>query len=290
MAESWLEVRMAFGAAREGVLASGVFQQALEGAGFEGFCEDELGQGVLVGYVPSARYSPGVVECLACDFGLDGVGVTPCEVEMRNWNCEWERQVQPVVLHGARGSVRVRSAFHDAAAGDVVVTPQMAFGTGHHATTAMVAEALLDIDLAGLRVLDMGCGTGLLGLVAARGGALAVDAIDYDENAVRNARDNVRANGAEGQVRVLHGSFDAIPRGAVYDLIVANMTLNLLTAHMSLLALHLRGGGALIASGLLARDAVELSASAGRCGLREAGIQRRGEWVCQRFVKGDKAG
>lgn len=278
MAEGWLEVRIRLGAGDELLLAAGVLQEALVEMGYEGFVTEDAE--VLLCYVRRDKYSVESLQSMLDAFEADAA-VDAQELPIKNWNEEWERNVTPVVLRGSCDSIRIRAAFHSPEEGDVIVTPRMAFGTGHHATTSLVGEVLIDADLRGKRVLDMGCGTGILALVAVRRGAVEVDAIDYDEDAVRNARENVKINRAEGCVNVIHGGFDAIPKGVQYDCIASNLTLNLLMAHMSLLATHLRrGGGRLVVSGFLTRDVKELLECARRYGLREIACRERGEWAC----------
>lgn len=280
----WLEVRIALAPEDDSLLAIGILQEALTEVGYEGFTEEE--EGVLLGYIPSLRYSEKTLESVLHAFGVDGAWAVR-EVPDKNWNAEWERQVEPVMLCGSARSLRVRAEFHVAEEGDLIVTPRMAFGTGHHATTSLLAEVLLDAALIGRRVLDMGCGTGLLALVAARCGAERVDAIDHDKEAVRNARQNVMANGAEEVVRVISGGFESIPFGMRYDWIAANLTLNLLTAHMSVFASRLQPwGGVLAASGVLVGDADELAACARRSGLRETLRRERSGWAVCLFARG----
>lgn len=281
---AWIEVRIEKGLGGDTLFSTGLLQEALAEVGYEGFSEAE--EGALLCYVPSLRYSESTLESLLGEFGVD-VSWSARELPDTNWNAEWERSVEPVKLQGATRSLRVRAEFHAAEEGDLIVTPRMAFGTGHHATTSMVAEALLDADLEGRRVLDMGCGTGLLALVAARCGALAVDALDHDRDAVRNARENVKANGASRVVRVIAGGFDALPMGVRYDMIAANMTLNVLTLQMDLLASRLSPrGGVLAASGFLSDDAEALAASARRAGLREVRRCEREGWALCLFARG----
>ncbi len=162
--------------------------------------------------------------------------------------------------------------------------PKMSFGTGHHATTWLMTAELMKRDLSGLSGLDMGSGTGVLAIVAVKRGAEHVDAVDIDDWAYENSRENIAENGVEGRVTPVLGDASAIA-GREYDFILANINRNILLADMPRYAETLRAGGELIMSGILERDVQAIEERAAGLGLRPEGTRVREGWavvVCRR--------
>ena len=159
----------------------------------------------LKAYIPQERLADckGEVDALLARYGVGRA--TFLSIEPQNWNALWESNFTPVEVDGR---LTIRAPFHAPAAteAEVVIMPKMSFGTGHHATTCLMASGLLDRDVTGLRGLDMGSGTGVLAIVAALRGAETVDAVDIDEWAYENCVENIRANGVETRVTPLLGS------------------------------------------------------------------------------------
>ncbi len=204
-------------------------------------------------------------------------------IEPQNWNALWERNFTPVEVDGR---LTIRAPFHAPASTEmeVVIMPKMSFGTGHHATTCLMAAGLLDRNVAGLRGLDMGSGTGVLAIVAALRGAAAVDAVDIDEWAYENCTENIRANGVEERITPLLGDIAAIA-GKQYDFLLANINLNILLAQLPAYAAALRTGGWLLMSGILADDAAALADAAHAAGFTVTGHTLRDGWARVDAVK-----
>jgi len=197
----------------------------------------------------------------------------------QDWTAGWKESI-PVLHLGRR--VVVKPSWRDYAAqpGELLLEmdPGLAFGTGLHPTTQLCVEALEDLVQPGMRVLDLGTGTGILALVAARLGAADVRAVDNDVNAVAVARRNVRVNDAAHQIRVLHGSLAEV--GEPYDLVVANILAHVITAMASSgLDTRIRRGGMLVTSGILAEQADEVSAALSAQGLSIVERRQLDEWV-----------
>ncbi|MGC6533558.1 MAG: 50S ribosomal protein L11 methyltransferase [Flavobacteriales bacterium] len=171
-------------------------------------------------------------------------------LEPQNWNAKWESQFDPIDVDGR---LRIRAPFHPAVPGipEVIIQPQMSFGTGHHPTTFQMADALLDLDLNGKDVLDMGTGTGVLAILAKQHGAARVQAIDIDHWSVENTRENAERNGVEG-IEILEGEADLI--SGVFDVIFANINRNILLAQMGDYARALKPRGAILFSGFYPVD------------------------------------
>ncbi|MDR2130342.1 MAG: 50S ribosomal protein L11 methyltransferase [Odoribacteraceae bacterium] len=251
--------------------------------GFESFVYTDDG---IKAYILSAQFHPGTMEQVAA-LPLFRAGYTVTweieEIENRDWNKLWEESFTPVVV---ANRVRVRAGFHDALPGfehDIVIDPRMSFGTGHHATTVLMIEAILALQpLDGKEVLDMGCGTGILSILAAKVGAGRVTGIDIDEWAYRNALDNLAANPVRdvtirlGDVRLLDGS-------ERYDLILANINRNILLEDMPRYAGVLRAGGTLVTSGYYLVDLPRIREKALSLGLVYHAHRGRDEWCAAIF-------
>ncbi len=247
---------------------------------FESF---ETGDGILKAYIPLEK----LAECKEqCDALLAGFGVEGHyeKIESQDWNALWEKNFTPINVDGR---LHIRAPFHASVAGsgmEVVINPRMAFGTGHHATTCLMAAALMDEPLTGCRVLDMGCGTGILAIVALKCGAAHADAVDIDEWSERNCVENCAANCVADRVTVMQGDVRRIA-GRKYDVIAANINRNVLTADMPANAAALDAGGRLWMSGFLEPDIPVIEEAARQAGLKPAASRLRDGWAAVRCVK-----
>ncbi|HMN06003.1 MAG TPA: 50S ribosomal protein L11 methyltransferase [Flavobacteriales bacterium] len=249
--------------------------------GYEGFEETPHG---LKAYVASGQFDQ-----LAVDRMLvmrDPHVTITCTVRVVpdiNWNARWEQDFQPVEVDG---QVLVRAEFHPRREGyrhEIVITPRMAFGTGHHATTRMMMRSMLGLSWAGQVVCDLGCGTGVLAILAEQLGASKVLAIDIDPVAVENARHNVDLN--DCQLVTVEKGGTQLEQGGGYGTILANIERNTLVKAMPDLAGALAEGGSLLLSGFVVGDKHLMAVAAEQQGLELAEEQEEGEWAFQRWVK-----
>jgi ribosomal protein L11 methyltransferase len=205
-------------------------------------------------------------------------------IENQNWNAIWESNFEPVVIDG---KCTIRAPFHNnlpETKYKIVIMPKMSFGTGHHATTCLVAEALLNMDITNLQILDMGCGTGILAILAAMKNAAHIDAIDIDEWACENATENICANNVCKQVNVILGNVEQI-KGKSYDLILANINRNIIVADMKQYAQSLKSGGTLIVSGIFTDDVSIIENEAAKYKLKKIEEKNSDKWARIQFVK-----
>ena len=241
---------------------------------FESF---ETEGGLLKAYIPAVRLSgcKTDVDALLARRGVEGrYAVIPTQ----NWNASWESDFPPVDVEGR---LRIRAPFHDPApAGEMeaVVLPRMSFGTGHHATTWFMSRAVLGLGVAGRTGLDMGSGTGVLAIVAAKCGAEHVDAVDIDDWADANCRENIAANGVADRITPMLGDVRRIA-GRHYGFILANINRNILLADMPAYAAALDAGGDLVMSGFLEPDVPAITACAEKLGLRPVATAVKEGWV-----------
>ena len=218
---------------------------------FEAFDGDET---LLKAYAQKSEYEPcsEQVEQLLRE---QQVGFSVQSVVQQNWNAEWESEWEAVDVDGSR-PLRIRAAHHEPAPEgvlDVVIAPRMSFGTGHHTTTALMARTIATMNLGGLSGLDMGCGTGVLAIVAVGCGADRMMAVDIDDWACDSCRDSLALSGVASQVDVRCGSIDVV-NGEKYDFIVANINRNILIDMMPSFAKLLGKGGQLLMSGFFVED------------------------------------
>lgn len=248
---------------------------------FDSFVEEE---GALKAYILASDYADceSEVEQLLADQQVEEYSVV--EVEQQNWNAEWEGAFEPVRVEGER-PILIRAEHHAAAeAGvmDVVIAPRMSFGTGHHATTALMSQTIVQMDFAEQRGLDVGCGTGVLAIVAMKSGAREMVAVDIDDWACDSCRDSMALSGVELDVRC--GSIEVV-EGECFDFILANINRNILISMMPQFAACTKKGGALLMSGFLSDDVPHIDASATANGFQMAGQAERDGWMVLTYKK-----
>ena len=239
-------------------------------------------KGMLKAYIPQ----DALVDCKAeADHILEQYNITDCryvQIETQNWNALWERNFEPVDVDGR---VLIRAPFHTPnpeAEFEIVIMPKMSFGTGHHATTKMMVQLILDSDLTGLSGLDMGSGTGVLAIAACKRGAVAVDAVDIDDFAYENCCENIVTNGVNEQITPLLGDSKVIA-GKHYDFILANINRNILLADMDNYLKTLNRGGVILFSGFLTSDAQIMIDAAQARGLKLINSKNISDWVALAF-------
>src|SRR6476661_803457 len=188
------------------------------------------------------------------------------KIEDTNWNAEWEKNFEPVFVDDL---VCIRAPFHEPARNvkhEIVIMPKMSFGTGHHQTTRLMCREMFSHDLKNKRVLDMGCGTGILAILAKMRGAEEVLGIDIDQWSVENAIENCQTNNF-ADIRILKGDYDLLKNEKPFDVILANINKNILKKHLPAYAAALKSGGLLFLSGFFVTDADELKAEALKAGI-----------------------
>jgi len=241
--------------------------------------------GIFGAYAPKEKvelYHDDIVEM------LEGEGFLNYyfeDIEQQNWNAVWESDFEEVEV---RGKVLIRAPFHKAQPNykglEIVIQPKMSFGTGHHATTRLMVEMLLGLDLQSKRVLDMGSGTGVLAIVAAKLGAESVLAVEIDDMAEESVRENIELNGVADRVVSVYGDATAI-EGKEFDIILANINRNVLLADMKAYNATLVKGGVLVLSGFLEEDVAILTRRVKALGYRKMEQSQCDIWRALRFEK-----
>lgn len=256
----------------------------LADAGFESFVPDEKG---LTAYIPKSCYNPALRDCLEALPWTDiSVSWSATEIEGQDWNHEWEKNYFKPIIVGDR--CVIHSSFHTdvpVCEYDIVIDPKMAFGTGHHSTTSLILNRLLQMDMSGKKVIDMGTGTGILSILAAMRGASEVTGVEIDEPAWENAVDNCRLNGVENIV-MIHGdasSLASIPYMA--DVFLANINRNVITHDIASYCASMAAGATILLSGFYEQDVKIVRDAAEATGLSYIGYTTMNDWACVELRK-----
>ncbi len=249
--------------------------------GFESFEEDE---NFLKAYIPAENYDNEKLRSIQIiSSEMNKISFTEKLIKEQNWNEVWESNFQPVTIGN---DVYVRAPFHKKAEGvkyEIIIEPKMSFGTAHHDTTSLMIEQMLDEKIEGKSVLDMGCGTGILSILAEILGASSIVAIDIDEWAYNNALENRRKNKCK-KIDVRLGDTSAL-KDEMFDVILANINRNILLEDMKVYCDYLNDNGILLLSGFLIEDVELLKDEAKEIDLAFNNMMMKDEWIALKFSK-----
>ena len=254
----------------------------LADAGFESFLESESG---FDAYIDISAFQEDVLNNLRGEFGKDfNFSIKKELIASQNWNREWETKYFKPLLIG--GECLIRGLSHSGYPGtryEIIIEPNMAFGTGTHETTAMIIEVLIKENLQNKTVLDLGCGTGILGIFAAKRGAKKIIAADTDEKAVKSTLNNARINKIDN-LDVKKGDVSVI-RNEKFDIIIANIYKNILIEYIPVFSQLMNEKGKLFISGFLKQDSPRLKSEAEKEGLKETSSITKNNWEVLVFSK-----
>ena len=244
---------------------------------YEGFDQDSQ---QLNAYIPTSLFDETSLTELLTNFSLS---FTKSIIEKQNWNALWEASFEPVVIDGV---CVIRAPFHEfnnPSLLDILITPKMSFGTGHHATTQLMATAMKSLPVENAYVFDFGSGTGVLSILASKLGAKQIVAVDNEEWAVENAQENNLLNQVDN-VETILGSLEQVS-ATNFDIILANINRHILLHYMPSLFVKCVVNGQLLLSGLLLEDELIIKESAERVGFVYQETYTLNNWIAMRFSK-----
>ena len=247
--------------------------------GFESFAETKNG---VTAYIQKKDWHQALLQDIHI-LGSDEFNISYDieEMEKVNWNSEWEKNFQAIQVNNL---VSIRAPFHDRSnlKYDIVIEPKMSFGTGHHETTHLMIQQLLDLELSEKSVLDMGCGTGILAIFAEMKGANKIDAIDIDPWCYENSIENTKKNGCN-KISVYKGDASLLD-GKNYDVIIANINRNILLQDILVYSNNLAKNGVLLLSGFYKEDIPKLDMEAKQNNLYLEKTLEKNNWVSLKYV------
>jgi ribosomal protein L11 methyltransferase len=250
----------------------------LAALGFDGFEETETG---LLSYIALAGFDGELTSGLEELVNRYGLTYTSNAIDKQNWNALWESNFEPVLVDDFVG---VRANFHDSFNGavehDIIITPKMSFGTGHHGTTYSVMQLMRGIDFKGQSVFDFGTGTGLLAILAHKLGAGDILAVDNDDWCIENASENIIVNNA--QSIEIH-KVDNAKLNKKFSIIIANINKNIILDNLAFLAEATVPGGVVLLSGLLVEDEPEIESACAALGWKHQKTRIRNNWIALHY-------
>ena len=249
-------------------------------AGFESFVENENG---VTAYIQKNEWKENMLaDILILKSEAFTISFNHKEIAQTNWNAEWEKNFNQIQVDDL---VSIRAPFHENPnlKYDIVIEPKMSFGTGHHETTHMMVQHLINLDVENKKVLDMGCGTGILAIFAEMKGAQPIDAIDIDAWCYENSVENVERNGCKN-ISVFEGD-SSLLTNRKYDIIIANINRNILLSDMKIYTNCLSKTGILLLSGFYSEDIPIIDAEVSKHGLTLNKTIKRNNWVALQYQK-----
>jgi ribosomal protein L11 methyltransferase len=245
-------------------------------AGFETFMENENG---FEAYVEEEKYDAELLQTIKEKYSqLTPLTFSFDKIEKRNWNEEWEKNYEPI---NVEDKCLIRAEFHTPDKlypYEIIITPKMSFGTGHHQTTYLMVKNQMEIDHAGKRVMDAGCGTAILSIMASKRGASEVEAFDIDEWSVVNGNENITINNCTS-IHLQQGKITEVNLSGKFDIILANINKNVLLDELKIYATFLQPNGKILLSGFYTHDIADLLTEASRCNLTEVTRDERETWA-----------
>lgn len=254
--------------------------------GFEGSAEDEK----IKAYLPENSITNEEIKILMDELIAKNLCFEEYEIDLikpKNWNEEWEKNYFQPILIG--NQCLIKSSFHKTdlkARYEIVIDPKMSFGTGHHETTSMMAEYLLELDLSGKHVLDMGTGTGILGILASMIGCEKVVGIDNDSWCYENAQENIERNNIPNFEMHLGDAGMLKPHLGEFEVFIANINRHILLADIRYYVKSMKPGATLLLSGFYLEDLPEIEEECQKHGFTFVDKKTKKNWVCARFKLG----
>jgi ribosomal protein L11 methyltransferase len=246
----------------------------LSECGFEGF---EEGENYLNAFINEKDFDEGSLTKI---ISTNGLAYTKTILAEKNWNEEWEKSFEPVIVDDF---CAIRASFHQPIKNvthEIIITPKMSFGTGHHATTYLMLQAIDKIDCEKKSVLDFGTGTGVLSILAEKCGAENILAIDNDDWSIENAIENIKENNCS---RIVVQKADSLTHANSFDILFANINKNIILQHFSSFQQHLEKDGVLILSGLLSSDYADIELAANQNHFQIVSKSEKSNWICLSF-------
>lgn len=260
--------------------ASEILIAELALVGFESFVENE--EGVLA-YIQENEHQENILNDIDC-LKSEAFSITYQlkEIPKENWNINWESNFSPIEVSPI---CAVRAPFHKPfnVPFEIVIEPKMSFGTGHHETTFMMMQFILENNFENKTVLDMGCGTSVLAILAEKRGATKIDAIDIDAWCVENSIENIERNQCNN-INVKEGTANRLPKTPTYHTIIANINRNILLDDLKVYTAALKKGGEIYVSGFYDKDLIDIKACCNNLGLNYVENKENNNWIAAKFI------
>ena len=242
----------------------------LSNAGFESFEELDTS---LKAFIKETEFNQAELDEIITPLNLN---YTSSVIPQQNWNARWEASFEPIVVGDFVG---IRAAFHQPVPNvkhEIIITPKMSFGTGHHATTYMMIEQMKELDFTNKTVVDFGTGTAVLAILAEKMGANSIDAIDYDEWSIENSIENAAANNCTN-INLVKAETIALDK--VYDIVLANINLNVILNNLANIKAVSKKGSIILLSGFIKPDETAMLNALVTIGISKLKTTQRGEWI-----------